>query len=108
MSILTATPVLATGVRADSLLRGATEQFADALAARAVRTRERLTVTNEIAPLILVAVIAVAAALALVVLIGAAAAWLYYCQSHFGSRYWPAVHWPSQNGGLFYLACQRV
>ena len=94
MSILTATPVLATGVRADGLLRGAAEQFAGALTTRATRIaqlRERHTVTNEIAPLILIAVIAVAAALALTVIIGAAAAWVYYCQAYFGPRYWPAT-----------------
>ncbi len=111
MSILTATPVLATGVRADGLLRGAAEQVAGALTTRATRIaqlRERHTVTNEIAPLILIAVIAVAAALALTVIIGAAAAWVYYCQAYFGPRYWPAVHWPGQNGGLVYLACRRV
>lgn len=113
MSILTASPVLATGVltagvRADGLLRGAAEQLAAALGDRATRIRERGTVTNEVAPLILIAVIAVAAALALIVIIGAAAAWLYYCQSYFGRNYWPAVNWPGQNGGLFYLACRRV
>jgi len=111
MSILTATPVLATGVRADGLLRGAAEQFAGALTTRATRIaqlRERHTVTNEIAPLILIAVIAVAAAVALVAVIGAAAAWLFYCQTTFGSNFWPAVHWPSMSGGLFYLACIRV
>jgi len=113
MSILTASPVLvrgvlATGVRADGLLRGAAEQFVDTLSNGAARIRERRTVTNEVAPLILIAIIAVAAALALIVVIGAAAAWLYYCQAYFGRNYWPAVHWPSQNGGLFYLACKRV
>ncbi|MGN6272406.1 MAG: hypothetical protein ACTHMQ_04880 [Protaetiibacter sp.] len=108
MSILTASPVLATGVRAESMLRGTAEQLADAISTRAARIRHPHTVTNEVAPLILIAVIAVAAALALIVVIGAAAAWVYYCQAYFGSRYWPAVHWPGQNGGLFYLACQRV
>jgi hypothetical protein len=108
MSILTASPVLATGVRADALLRGAADRAAGALAARATRTRERLTVTNEVAPLILIAVIAVAGALALIAIIGAAAAWIYYCQAYFGRSYWPAVGWPGQNGGMFYLACKRV
>ena len=108
MSILTASPVLATGVRADRLLRGATEQLAGVVAARATQLRERRTVTNEVAPLILVAVIAVAAAVALIAVIGAAAAWLFYCQTTFGRNFWPAVHWPSMSGGLFYLACIRV
>lgn len=108
MSILTASPVLATGVRAESVLRGAAEQLADALSTRATRIRHAHPVTNEVAPLVLIAVIAVAAAVALIVVIGAAAAWVYYCQAYFGRNYWPAVHWPGQNGGLFYLACRRV
>ena len=66
MTIITATPVLAPGVRAGSLLRGAAERLGGALTQRATRARDRLTVTNEVAPLILIAVIAVAAALALI------------------------------------------
>ena len=113
MSILTASPVLATGVlatgvRAESLVRGTAEQLADALSTRAARIRHPHTVTNEVAPLILIAVIAVAGARARSVRLGAAGAGRYDCQAYFGRNYWPAVHWPSQNGGLFYLACKRV
>ncbi|MCS0500203.1 hypothetical protein [Protaetiibacter mangrovi] len=104
MTTLTPSPVLATGVRIDTLVRAAAGRASGALAARA----DRPAVTNEVAPLILVAVIAVAAALALIAIIGAVATWIYYCQAYFGPNFWPAVSWPGQSGGLFYLACKRV
>ncbi|PZQ90760.1 MAG: hypothetical protein DI534_06085 [Leifsonia xyli] len=111
MTILAPTTALGAAVHVELLARTAFERLADTLAApgRAMqRARADARVRNEIAPLILIAVIAVAAALALVALIGAAAAWLFYCQSQFGRNYWPAVNWPGQKGGLFYLACARV
>jgi hypothetical protein len=104
MSTITPSPALAAGVRIDALARVAAERIGDALAARATRP----AITNEVAPLILVAVIAVAAAAALIALIGAVATWIYFCQVNFGRDYWPAVNWPGQSGGLFYLACKRV
>ncbi|MFT4284879.1 MAG: hypothetical protein QM598_08615 [Protaetiibacter sp.] len=108
MTVLSPSPALRAGIRLDLAARSATDRVATALADRAARPRRPRTTTNEVAPLVLIAVIAVAAAIALIALIGAAAAWLYYCQAYFGRNYWPAVNWPSQNGGLFYLACKRV
>lgn len=107
MTVITPSPALRAGTRMELAARA----VADRLAVSAVRVaarRRALTVTNEVAPLVLIAVISVAAAVALIALIGAAAAWLYYCQVSFGRNFWPAVNWPSQNGGLFYLACVRI
>ncbi|MBN9139674.1 MAG: hypothetical protein J0H23_02495 [Micrococcales bacterium] len=107
MTVLSPSPALRAGIRLDLAARSAADRVATALGDRLARPR-RGSVTNEVAPLILIAVIAVAGALALVALIGAVAAWVFYCQSRFGGNYWPAVNWPSQSGGLFYLACKRV
>jgi len=108
MTVLTTSPVLRTGVRLELAARAAAHRVASALAARAATAARPATVTNEAAPLVLIAVIEVAAALALVAVIGAAAAWIYYCQTYFGRNYWPAVHWPNQSNGWFQLACRRA
>lgn len=107
MTVITPSPALRAGIRMEIAARAVADRLT-ASAARATTRRRELAVTNEVAPLVLVAVISVAAAVALIALIGAAAAWLYYCQVSFGRNFWPAVNWPSQNGGLFYLACVRI
>lgn len=108
MTTATPSPALAAGVRLGALGYDALDWSARLARAAEQRAVRRDPVTNEVAPLVLIAVIAVAGALALVAVIGALAAWVYYCQAYFGRSYWPAVSWPGQSGGLFYLACKRV
>ncbi|QNO38061.1 hypothetical protein H4J02_03255 [Protaetiibacter sp. SSC-01] len=106
MTVLTLTPAVRAGVRLDLAARSAAHRVTSVLTARAERTGP--DITNEVAPLILIAVIAVAAAVALIAVVGAAAAWIIYCHSYFGPNWWPAVHWPTQSNGWFQLACRRA
>jgi hypothetical protein len=59
--------------------------------------------TNPIAPLIFIVVIAVIAFIALALVIGAIAAYIYFCQSHGGL--WPGLGVPGSSGGYYSLRC---
>ncbi len=61
-------------------------------------------VTNNPAPLVLFAVIAVAAAVVAIAVMGLAAAWLMYCTANWPGS-WPAVGVPTQKNGFYYFGC---
>src|SRR5690349_14366292 len=100
MTILTSAPLLGASVRLSGAATRTAERAAEALRGRT----SAATTTNEVFPVVAVAVVA---AIALIAIIGAAAAWIFYCQSTFGGRYWPAVGVPSKSGAFYYLACRK-
>ncbi len=94
-----------------ALTTGSVELFAGVLYAspspRAHRLGGRLEnlAVNPVLPVVFVVVVAVAAFVALAVIIGAIAAYIYYCQTHGGR--WPGLQVPGKNGGVFKLGCFR-
>ena len=64
----------------------------------------RRAVTNNPAPLLLFAVIAVAAAVVAIAVMGLAAAWLMYCTANWPGS-WPAVGVPTNKNGFYYFGC---
>lgn len=76
--------------------RTSLESMAERVAARVV--------TNNPAPLVLFAVIAVAAAVVAIAVMGLAAAWLMYCTANWPGS-WPAVGVPTQKNGFYYFGC---
>jgi hypothetical protein len=56
-------------------------------------------------PAIVIIVVAVAAFLALALVIGAIAAYIWYCQSN--GLGWPGLAVPGPQGGVYKLACFR-
>lgn len=76
--------------------RRATDAITDRVLPRAV--------TNNPAPLVLFAVIAVAAAVVAIAVMGLAAAWLMYCTANWPGS-WPAVGIPTQKNGFYYFGC---
>lgn len=65
---------------------------------------ERMRVTP-VAPAIVIIVVAVAAFVALAVVIGAIAAYIWYCQSN--GLGWPGLAVPGPSGGVYRLGCFR-
>jgi hypothetical protein len=63
---------------------------------------ERVTI-NPVAPLVFILVIAVVAFIALAVVVGALAAYIYFCQAHGGR--WPGFGVPGSSGGYYSLRC---
>ncbi len=68
------------------------------------RGLDRVTV-NPILPVVFIIAVAVAVFVALAVLIGALAAYIYYCQSHGGR--WPGLGVPGSSGGVYKLGCYK-
>lgn len=66
------------------------------------RAPENLRVTPAI-PVIVIVVVAVAAFLALALVIGAIAAYIWYCQAN--GLGWPGLAVPGASGGVYKLAC---
>lgn len=68
--------------------------------ARSIEAELRVT---PIAPAIVIIVVAVAAFLALAVVIGAIAAYIWFCQSN--GLGWPGLAVPGPKGGVYRLGC---
>lgn len=58
---------------------------------------------NGAPPIAFIVVVAVAAFLALALVIGAIAAYIYYCQKHHGK--WPGLAVPTPTNGYYRLGC---
>ena len=92
----------------DAALLGA----ADTVCTSGTRTGARVATaldrvrTNQIAPAIVIVVVAVAAFLALALIIGAIATYIWYCQNHAGGK-WPGLAVPTPKNGFYALTCVK-
>ena len=61
--------------------------------------------SNQVIPVIVIVIVAVVAFLALALVIGAIAAYIWYCQSHHLG--WPGFTVPGPSGGVYRLGCWK-